>query len=457
MTFDVAARLAQGRPAVANTQTYVSACHAVGYQHPDLTTDGARIYEWYDDEDGLDLGALDADCAALQSAADAAEEALSIERDGLGALATAWQGGSADGAADFVERHCQAGAAVVAALRSAADGYAALRDNLWRIIEAKVDAAVTIDDRRAGQRAGWLAAAQTVMSGAADRTAAVDVVKQQIIPYVDGDIRADWVGAMRSATAWAATAYDDVIRRMNACAAPRFEGPAQLGPLPPQVAPPSQATSFTVIPPPAPAAAPAAPVPPPAPAAITAPAALPVEAPQPPPAPPMTPPEPITAPAPQGMDLPAGLGAGPASLPGAGATAPDLGGGLSGLIGRIADAFSGLLDGSPAAPESSPPDATGPPDPADPAADSEKDAPGAAPDDNAVDETKVDKPVQDSPTESPADEVVAEPSPPAEAPPPAEPVVAPAPVAPQPPPPEPTADAGTPCEIAADELAQVGQ
>ena len=64
MTVDVAARLAAGRPSVSNTQAYVSACHAVGYQHPDLTAHGAQILEWYGGEDGLDLDALDADCGA---------------------------------------------------------------------------------------------------------------------------------------------------------------------------------------------------------------------------------------------------------------------------------------------------------------------------------------------------------------------------------------------------------
>ncbi|MGB6207136.1 MAG: hypothetical protein WBF82_09220, partial [Mycobacterium sp.] len=40
--FDVAARLAEGQSAVEHTQTYVQACHALGYQHPDLTANGSQ-------------------------------------------------------------------------------------------------------------------------------------------------------------------------------------------------------------------------------------------------------------------------------------------------------------------------------------------------------------------------------------------------------------------------------
>ena len=66
--FDVAARLAEGRPAAERTQTYVQACHAVGYQHPDLTAHGSQVLDWYDTETGLDLRVLDDDSAALSAA-----------------------------------------------------------------------------------------------------------------------------------------------------------------------------------------------------------------------------------------------------------------------------------------------------------------------------------------------------------------------------------------------------
>ena len=73
--FDAVARLAQGRPVVADLQAYVWACHLVGYQNPDLTLHPSHVDDWYGSEDGLDLRALDADCRALRAAADATEDA----------------------------------------------------------------------------------------------------------------------------------------------------------------------------------------------------------------------------------------------------------------------------------------------------------------------------------------------------------------------------------------------
>ncbi len=50
--FDVAARLAEGQPAVEHTQTYVQACQELGYQHPDLTGGHAssQVGGWYESQ-----------------------------------------------------------------------------------------------------------------------------------------------------------------------------------------------------------------------------------------------------------------------------------------------------------------------------------------------------------------------------------------------------------------------
>ena len=47
---DVAERLAEGRPAVEHTQSYVQACHVLGYEHPDLTAHPSQIRDWYDSD-----------------------------------------------------------------------------------------------------------------------------------------------------------------------------------------------------------------------------------------------------------------------------------------------------------------------------------------------------------------------------------------------------------------------
>lgn len=134
---NVAERLAEGRPAAEHTQSYVRACHLVGYQHPDLTAYPAQIHDWYGSEDGLDLHALDADCAQLRAAASVLMEALRMERSQVAVLAAAWTGSGADAAVHFVQRHCETGNSVVTEVRAAAQRCESLRDNLWQLVDSK--------------------------------------------------------------------------------------------------------------------------------------------------------------------------------------------------------------------------------------------------------------------------------------------------------------------------------
>ena len=85
---------------------------------------------------------------------------------------------------------------------------ATLRDELWSAVDAKVATVLDIDDRRLAQRAEWLAASQAVTTGAGDRAAASELVDQQIKPFVDNDIRSDWLAAMHRAMAAVTGAYD---------------------------------------------------------------------------------------------------------------------------------------------------------------------------------------------------------------------------------------------------------
>lgn len=431
---------------MANTQAYVTACHAVGYQHPDLTAHAGQVLEWFSCEDGLDLAVLDADCAALRAASAAADDAVRISRDGLAALAAAWDGDSGSVAVGFVERHCARAMVVADALRSAAETCEALRDELARVVDEKVSAAMAIDNRAAGQRPAWLAAAAAVTGGGAERADALDVVSHEIVPYVDADVRTDWLTAMRSATSSVSAAYEAALRQLNACAPGYFEVPGALGAPPPSPVPaPTRTVPASAAPSSMPAAAqdllapldtggPAAPLP----MAATTPAQ------------PLAPDPFAAAPTPPAIDAPASTGM--PAMP----AMPDVGGGLSGLIGQIADALGGVIDGVPdnAVDEDLPEDLVDEEDPDEEVGDTEDAAPE---DDPPIAET----PGEDVATEEPSapDGDVAQPAdveppppPPPEAPPAAEtpPAAPPPPVVDQP-------DEQTPCEIAADELPQVGQ
>ena len=225
--FDVASRLAEGRPAVDNIQTYVWACHLLGYANPDLTLHAAQVRDWYGSEDGLDLRALDADCAALEAAVAATENALTRQDDQLGALSAAWQGRSADLSREFLRRHGEASAAAAAAVRTTADALAALRDDLWHAVDEKVAAAIAAEDRAPDE---WLAAAQTVTTGAGDRAAASERIDQEVKPFVDNDIRADWLTAMRTAMAAVTDLYDAATAELTAEPDAVFDVPGDLGP-----------------------------------------------------------------------------------------------------------------------------------------------------------------------------------------------------------------------------------
>jgi hypothetical protein len=451
---DVASRLAEGRPAVDNIQTYVWACHVLGYADPELTLHASQVRDWYGSEDGLDLRALDADCAALEAATAATEDALTRQDDQLGALSAAWQGGSAELSREFLRRHSEASAAAVAAVRTAADALAALRDNLWHAVDGKVAAAIAADDRAPDE---WLAAAHTVTTGAGDRAAASERIDQEVKPFVDNDIRADWLTAMRSAMAAVMDLYDVATAELTAEPDAVFDVPGDLGP---SWTPPAHDDGVATVPATASAAAPPVAVP-------SSWGAPPILSPVPEPPPPAATPQPPAPPIDAGSTAPAM--AAPPSAPSLGGM-PDVGSGLSGLGQQLADVFASLLGSADEAladtsdidePEIDEPDDEDVDDELDDEDvddelddDDESVDPAADPERVPAAEEPVDVPVEDDtcePVEAPA---------PVEPPPTEEPAPTPALVPPPPepaPPPSPAVATETPCETAADELPQVGQ
>jgi hypothetical protein len=228
--FDVSARLAEGRPAVEHTQTYVDACHQLGYQQLDLTAHTSQVWDWYDAEAGLDLRILDDDTGTLRAALNAIEEALWVQRTQVTELAAAWRGSGGDTAMRFLQRHCDVAAEVAAHVGAAAEHYAALRDAVWKSVDGKVANAVAIDERRTAERSSWLAACHSVTAGTGDRSTAEEVIRQQVKPYVDNDIRNDWLAAMGSGSASVAASYDEAIHALASTSEVRFDVPGDFGP-----------------------------------------------------------------------------------------------------------------------------------------------------------------------------------------------------------------------------------
>ncbi len=230
-------RLADGAAAALNTETYVAACRALGVGGAGLSA--AMVRDLWGAEDGLSLAALDTDSAALQNAADAAEDGLRAQREALALLSEAWRGSAGPVALERVAGHCADSQAAVTALRDAASALGSLRDQLGELLAAKADAAVRIDGR-----AGLLADAAAVVDGTADGSAA-EAVRQRIAPYVDADVRAEWVSAMRTATDSVAAAYEQSAAKLLEHTAPVGTAPVGTVPSDPEGA----------VPPPAPPSA----------------------------------------------------------------------------------------------------------------------------------------------------------------------------------------------------------
>jgi len=446
--FDVSARMAEGRPAVEHTHTYVDACYQLGYQQPDLTAHTSQVWDWYDSEAGLDIQILDDDTGALRAAVNAIEEALWVQRTQVTELAAAWRGSGADTAIRFLQRHCDVAAEVAAHVGTATEHYAALRDDVWKSVDGKVANAVAIDERRVAERSSWLAACHSVTAGTGDRSTAEEVIQQQVKPYVDNDIRNDWLTAMGSGSASVAASYDEAIHALASTSEVRFDIPGDFGPSwqPAfEARPVTEATPTMALPAePAPTVADAAPaIRPPT---SAEPQKLSTDGPD------------DAASMPTGLAAPlgdaGGLSTGAGNLGGVGGIA----GGIGGVVGSIVDSIGSILgslagglgDGS-----ASGDSLTGDPHDLDDAdkpedADTDDKAEPVSVDDATAAERPAD-PLTESP--STANDSVAEPvgqqlDPPPPAAPPAD---QPSPAA------APQADGSTPCEIAEDELPQAGQ
>lgn len=488
--FDVTGRLAEGQPAVDTVNTYVSACAAIGFVHPDLTAHAGQVNGWYGTEAGMDLQALDADCARLRAAMAATEHARDLQDGQAGALAESWAGSGGRSAQEFLRRHSDASAMAAAAVGAAAEVLAELRDGLWRNVDAKVVVTQAIADRN--ESAEWREAARTVLTGAGDRVTASELVDLRVKPFVADEIGTGWVDAMRTSTEDVAACYDEAIAELTTQRAPVFEVPVDWGPAPVHAASAAAIESPTAS---APADGPngggspawggsspwSAPADGAAPWSASSPAAAAFE-----PAPAASESPASTAEPPAASVEPA---AAPSSTP-AGGGLPDVGSGLSGMGQQFADMLGGLLGSSGDALSGldeldTPDDEDAEPDDGEAAVDDPEqgdgesdtgagsvnpaggggspaptDAAGSTPDITGERSECADTPTPGGPAEEPAAEQPATQAPPAEPPPTPTPTPPPPePVAAAEPPAQDTAagQASTPCEIAADEVPQAGE
>ncbi|MUL48516.1 hypothetical protein FZI85_26275 [Mycobacterium sp. CBMA293] len=465
--FDVDARLADGERALTALDSYVAASAVLGLPYP-----GASLVQLYGAEGGLDLAALATDARSLDAAAVAAQDVFRLQGNTYRDLTAQWSGAGGDAAGDFLRGLTVSAEDVVAHLQRSAQALTTLRDELWRAVDAKVVAVQRADTQVSGRGDAWTAAARMVLGGMGDGATASEIVDQQVKPFVIQVICGELLPALQAASDAVVAAYDSAITATTP-ARVSFGVPVGIAP------------TVMLSPVPAYQAAPTAPLgalgtvaglAPLAPVAGLAPAA-PVAMPGAPVGVPAMSAEPVAAPMAAGSGMPEpALGASAASPPATATEDIGLGSGVSGLGQQLVDAIGGALGsmaglGSAAAgvggldqltngwdgltpgnegtdadldkkDQSDPAGTEG--DAADDGKDS--DADGALPD---ADQQAAEKLAAEKPAAE-ADQPVPTPVPPASdaasTAPPTEPVVTQE---------KPTTK--TPCEIAADELPQVGE
>lgn len=204
--FDVAGRLSEGETMLADVERYVAACEALGHRYS-----GPDLRQLYTAESGLDLHSLEADRRSLSTAADAAEDVLALQDNVSRALAESWSGQAGLSAGDFMRRQSDSARAVIIGLRRTAGALAVLRDGLSRAVDTKVTTMVSLGDSLSGHRQVWTTAALTVLGGGGDRAAASEVVDQQIRPFVDSVVCGEVTSSLRSASNDVVNAYDSVL------------------------------------------------------------------------------------------------------------------------------------------------------------------------------------------------------------------------------------------------------
>jgi len=203
--FDVAGRLAEGDGAVTVLDEYVTACQVLGLPSP------GPLAELYYAESGLNLDALAADARSLDAAVVVAQDAVRLQGNGYRDLTAQWSGAGGDAAGGFLRTLTVAAEDVVAHLQRSAQALTTLRDALWRAVDAKVDAVLRADAQTAGHRDQWSAAARAVLAGAGDLSAASEIVDQQVKPFVLRAVSGDLLPALQDASDAVAAAYDSAI------------------------------------------------------------------------------------------------------------------------------------------------------------------------------------------------------------------------------------------------------
>lgn len=206
--YDVDGRLNEGLPNVNHSQSLTSTAHKHGFNNPDLTANESQLLDWYKLDEGMDLGKLTSDAQLFGSAVTKMSDAAETQHTQTNKLKGLWEGDGAEAANTFIKTHNTTADSVVKEFGLVQTGLGSLRDALWRIVDGKVQTAISVD-------------------GEAPAGEASD---EDIKKYVETKIQGEWLPAMQKAWGAEGSAYDTFTSALGQDVPADFQTPGQLGP-----------------------------------------------------------------------------------------------------------------------------------------------------------------------------------------------------------------------------------
>ncbi|WP_078314402.1 hypothetical protein [Mycobacterium sp. D16Q16] len=234
--YDIESLRSEGIQAIANSQNYTTTAirgngkSPVTITNPDLTANERQLFDWYDMDAGMDLNKLGADLELFKSAVTTMKAAAERQHGQLQQLMGMWEGKGSEAANQFLRRHNSTADAVTKEFGQVSTGLDGLREALWTIVDLKKQASTMVDGL-VTDRASFDSAVATYKTGTGDKSVADETNATKIGPHVQQNIEGKWLPAMKLAWGKGGEAYDTFTSALKQELPPEFKNPpGQLGP-----------------------------------------------------------------------------------------------------------------------------------------------------------------------------------------------------------------------------------
>lgn len=234
--YDIESLRSEGIQAIANSQNYTTTAirgngkSPITITNPDLTANERQLFDWYDMDAGMDLNKLGADLELFKSAVTTMKAAAERQHGQLQQLMGMWEGQGSEAANQFLRTHNSTADAVTKEFGQVSTGLDGLREALWNIVDLKKQASTMVDGL-VTDRASFDSAVATYKTGTGDKSVADETNATKIGPHVQQNVEGKWLPAMKLAWGKGGEAYDTLINALKQELPPEFKNPpGQLGP-----------------------------------------------------------------------------------------------------------------------------------------------------------------------------------------------------------------------------------